>query len=88
MTGEPKCPTCGYVMCQMFDYTRVNDVATLAEPNGWYVCYHCSRATDDNYVAWLCYRHHDNGATTIHICDSDATGAFKVYRHPKDVPRA
>lgn len=35
------------------------------------------------HVAWLRYNDH-NGArpTTIHLCDSDAPGAFKVYRQP------
>lgn len=34
-----------------------------------------------DHVAWLRYNDH-NGArpTTIHLCDSDAPGAFKVYR--------
>ena len=33
--------------------------------------------------AWLQYRERDNGATTIHLCNSDAPGAFKVYAHPQ-----
>ena len=34
----------------------------------------------DDYVAWLRYQHHDGDVTTIHVCDSDAPGAFRVYR--------
>ena len=37
---------------------------------------------DDSYVAWMRYKHWpDGGPTTIHLCDSDADGAFRVYRH-------
>jgi len=32
------------------------------------------------HVAYCCYDHHEDGATTIHLCDSDTKGAFKVYR--------
>lgn len=35
---------------------------------------------EDQYVAWLRYKR-SGDRTTIHICDSDADGAFKVYRH-------
>ncbi len=38
---SPKCPTCGFVMCQQFDYTRINDIAEYATPNGKFICYHC-----------------------------------------------
>lgn len=37
---------------------------------------------DAEHVAWLRYKERDNGATTIHLCDSNAEGAFKVYREP------
>lgn len=37
-----------------------------------------------DYVAWLRYK--SGNDTTIHLCDSDAEGAFKVYREPKWVP--
>ena len=33
----------------------------------------------DNYVAWCRYVNQPN-ATRIQLCDSDAPGAFKVYR--------
>ena len=33
----------------------------------------------DNYVAWLQFR-----KGSIRVCDSDAEGAFRVYRHPKE----
>lgn len=38
-------------------------------------------------VAWMQYRDH-NGTrpTTIHLCDSDAKGAFEVIRKPTDTP--
>lgn len=38
------------------------------------------QAMPDDYVAWLRYQHHDGDVTTIHVCDSDAPGAFRVYR--------
>lgn len=39
---DPKCPKCGFTMCQLFDERPLNDVATVAEPNGQYQCYHCT----------------------------------------------
>ncbi len=57
-------------------------------PHGW----HCTRnadhegpcaaipvLADDDYVAWLRYIRHGE-RTTIAVCDSDAPGAFRVYR--------
>jgi hypothetical protein len=35
----------------------------------------------DNYVAWLTFQHHSDNRVSIHVCDSDTKGAFKVYRH-------
>lgn len=39
---------------------------------------------NDNYVAWLRYGKRANGETFIAVCDSDAQGAFKVYRGVAD----
>jgi len=36
----------------------------------------------DDYIAWCCYTHDGNEIST---CDSDAKGAFKVYRHPSHI---
>jgi hypothetical protein len=36
--SAPNCPTCGFVMCEGFDEERINDVATLATPNGEFAC--------------------------------------------------
>jgi len=38
---EPKCPKCGFVMCQQFDDKKVNEHASVAIPNGSYICYRC-----------------------------------------------
>ncbi len=38
---SPKCLKCGYVMCQLFDYKKVNDHADIAIPNGQFICYGC-----------------------------------------------
>lgn len=36
---------------------------------------------DDEHVAWLRYNDHNGQRpTTLHLCDSDAPGAFKVFR--------
>jgi hypothetical protein len=36
---------------------------------------------EDRYVAWARFNTHDGrSATTLHLCDSDAPGAFRVYR--------
>lgn len=36
-----------------------------------------------DHVAWLRFNDHNGRTpTTLHLCDSDAPGAFKVYRHP------
>ena len=39
------------------------------------------RDIDEDYVAWCRYTEH-----SIVTCDSDAPGAFKVYRGPRQVP--
>jgi hypothetical protein len=36
----------------------------------------------DDYVAWLCWRGNDSHRHLV-LCDSDADGAFKIYRKPK-----
>jgi hypothetical protein len=36
----------------------------------------------DDYLAWLCWRGNDSHRHLV-LCDSDADGAFKVYRKPK-----
>lgn len=39
-----------------------------------------------DHVAWLRFKTGNDGRpATIHVCDSDAPGAFKVYRHPADL---
>jgi len=38
----PRCPKCGTVMCQQFDYQPVTPLADIATPNGNYVCYGCA----------------------------------------------
>lgn len=35
---------------------------------------------EDNYVAFLLFKTAPNGESVLSICDSDAPGAFKVYR--------
>lgn len=41
-----------------------------------------------DHVAWLRFNDHNGRRpTTIHLCDSDAPGAFKVYRAPDDAER-
>jgi hypothetical protein len=37
---------------------------------------------EDNYVAWLRFdrNDYDNTGATLELCDSDAEGAFKVFR--------
>ena len=36
---------------------------------------------EDRYVAWARFNTHDGrSAATLHLCDSDAPGAFRVYR--------
>jgi hypothetical protein len=41
----------------------------------------------DDYVAWLRYVH-EGERTRIVVCDSDAPGAFKVYRERHSCPCA
>ena len=41
----------------------------------------------DDYIGWARWRHRgqgDNEQPYLAWCDSDAEGAFKVYRHPAD----
>lgn len=47
ITGElpkpdPRCPKCGYTMCELFDYAPMTAVAMAATPNGKYQCYRCT----------------------------------------------
>lgn len=43
--------------------------------------------TDNEYLGWARSRHRgDNGQAYLSLCDSDAEGAFKIYRHPKAQP--
>lgn len=42
----PTCPICGFVMCEEFDYKRVNNRQTLAVPNGQYSCVKCKSRPD------------------------------------------
>lgn len=39
---DPRCPRCGFTMCEQFDDKPINAVASLAIPNGSYRCYHCA----------------------------------------------
>ena len=39
---DPRCPTCGFTLCQQFDERSVTASASIATPNGNYRCYHCS----------------------------------------------
>lgn len=40
----------------------------------------------DDYVAWCRYLYDEaGGIQSIETCDSDAKGAFKVYRHPAEL---
>jgi hypothetical protein len=38
--SEPRCPKCGFVMCELFDYEEAHGV-TYAKPTGAYRCYKC-----------------------------------------------
>jgi len=75
------------------EFVRLNSASDEAMMLAWFANAlmagydHARRATPptagegDNYVAWLRHKHHDDGKVTIHLCDSDSPGAFKVYRH-------
>jgi hypothetical protein len=43
---------------------------------------------DDNYVAYLRFGHRNDNPdiAVLRVCDSDAQGAFKVYRRPASSP--
>ena len=41
MNESPRCPKCGFVMCELFDEQRINEAASYAIPTGKYRCYHC-----------------------------------------------
>lgn len=42
----------------------------------------------DDYVAWCCYKRNHDGSQRIVTCDSDAEGAFRVYRQSRWIPVA
>ena len=39
---DPRCPKCGFTMCQLFDERPVTALCVEATPNGKYQCYHCT----------------------------------------------
>ena len=41
------------------------------------------RHAPGEHVAWCRYVHRHEKPTRIVLCDSDAPGAFPVYRHPQ-----
>ena len=34
----------------------------------------------NDHIAWLRYKNHVNGSTTVHLCNSGDEGAFRVYK--------
>lgn len=44
--ATPRCPKCGFLMCQQFDEKEVRGL-TISIPNGKYICYICEDKTDD-----------------------------------------
>ncbi len=45
---DPRCPECGYTMCELFDYTATGSpIAFTAIPNGKFQCYHCTPTASD-----------------------------------------
>ncbi len=38
---SPKCPKCGFVMVEDFEYRRVNEHADIAIPTGQFSCFKC-----------------------------------------------
>lgn len=63
--------------CDYCDGRGVDPVAVLN------ACVHATRVLDAlrgaEHCAWLRYQGHANGVTTIHVCDSDSPGAFRVH---------
>jgi hypothetical protein len=39
---DPRCPRCGFTMCELFDERTISAYATASTPNGRYQCYHCT----------------------------------------------
>lgn len=39
---DPRCPKCGFTMCELFQYTQVSSNGWRAIPNGDYRCFGCS----------------------------------------------
>jgi hypothetical protein len=39
--ARPRCATCGFLMCELFDEKPINAIASTATPNGKFWCYHC-----------------------------------------------
>lgn len=38
---DPRCPKCGFTMCELSDDRKVSSILTMAVPNGNYRCFHC-----------------------------------------------
>ena len=39
---DPRCPKCGFTMCELFVEHKVGEHAFTVTPNGQYQCYHCT----------------------------------------------
>lgn len=39
---SPKCPKCGFIMCEQFEDTPGPNGVTYATPNGSFKCYGCN----------------------------------------------
>lgn len=44
---DPRCPKCGYTMCELFNYEVASPLAFSATPNGKYQCYRCTPVKAD-----------------------------------------
>lgn len=46
------------------------------------------RVRKQEHVGWCRYQTHEGHRTSFKACDSDAQGAFKVYRFPTAIERS
>lgn len=45
---DPRCPKCGFTMCELADYRELTPLVSTATPNGTYRCFHCSGVQAEN----------------------------------------
>ena len=64
---QPKCPRCGFVMCEQFDDKPGPRGITYAVPNGKFICYQCEDAKNGSATNAV---QEKRDRALKHVCDA------------------